>query len=916
MIHTTTHQEAADAINVNDAYTDTTEANIQTGAAIEQAPSINTPRVDEEPLHVHHRELGDSCTSDQDQKCEMNPTLLTSPLTGTDLSDETNFPKTNDEFFNAVFSGLNDMQRPFVLGFSGSPKERKAWGGTAWRFGKDNTNNAAHNWYFSLAVFEPALDGYHRREKDCTAVLGVMLDDLGTKALPLDRLNACPPSYVIETSEGNFQAGYLFIAPETDLGAVTELNQSLVDAGLCDPGAKSPATRYGRLPFASNGKTTPAFECKLTEWHPERRYTIAQIIEQLELEPPKQKGRPTRKTGTPQLEDGVYSPRLAENEVITALKQRSLYKQPLGSGKHDITCPWLNEHTDQIDSGSAYFEPSDSYPIGGYKCQHGHGDTYKIGKLLNFLGVSFVAAKHKPTIKAEAGEIGRIADAAERELAATGRYYQRGGLIVSVASDPLSKETTIRPMTPPALLRALSGVAVWTRYDSRNNSNTVIDPPQKYVAVLADSESYAHLPALTGIARQPHLRLNGSIVADAGFDEMTGLFGVFDARQFNILDMPTKAQAAAALAELRALLTEFSFSNEHDEAAALAGVLTAAIRPSLPLAPMFHIKAPQIASGKSYLSAIIAAFASPSSPSAVAFPTSDEECQKLLLATLLAAPGCVMFDNLTIDLIPYKSLCSALTEEFLTGRILGVSKTATVGTRALILSSGNNVGAVKDMARRCVTINLDPKVETPATRQFKGDPLAIVRDDRARFVALALTIIRAWIVSGDAVTPCKPLASFGQWSAWVRQPLLWLGLQDPAERVFEQLAQDPDRETLGRLLHAWHAEFGETPTMIREAAILCEPGMDEIFREIAEDKGQINRRRLGKWISRHQGRIVDGLRFERASGTTSAERWQSKSVTSDKSVAFPERTESVEALRRDQKNVADADDSVMDSDLD
>lgn len=43
MIHTTTHQEAADAINVNDAYTDTTEANIQTGAAIEQAPSINTP---------------------------------------------------------------------------------------------------------------------------------------------------------------------------------------------------------------------------------------------------------------------------------------------------------------------------------------------------------------------------------------------------------------------------------------------------------------------------------------------------------------------------------------------------------------------------------------------------------------------------------------------------------------------------------------------------------------------------------------------------------------------------------------------------------------------------------------------------------------------------------------------------------
>jgi hypothetical protein len=846
-----------------------------------------------EVLHpVHDQELGDGSTFDHSQRVETGVTLLTDPLTETDLSDVTDFLKNNDEFLNAVFAGLKAEQRPFVLGFPGNPQERKGWGGAAWRNGKVSTDNAADNWYHTLAVYEPTGDGYHRREKYCKAVYGVMLDDIGTKALPLTRLNACPPSYIIETSKGNFQVGYLFIAPETDLEVVKDLNQSLVDAQLCDSGAKSPTTRYGRLPYGSNGKTTPLFPCRLVGWHPERRYTTAQIIERLELAPPKQKGRPTRKTGSPQLEDGVYSPRRSENEVITALKQRSLYKQPLGSGKHDITCPWLHEHTDQIDHGSAYFEPSDTFPIGGYKCQHGHGDTYKIGRLLALLSVSFVAAKHKPTIKAEAGEIGRIADAAERELAATGRYYQRGGLIVSVASDPTSKETTIRSLPLPALLRALSCVAIWTRYDSRSNSDTVIDPPQKYVGVLADSESYAHLPALAGIARQPHLRPDGSIVAEAGFDEMTGLFGVFDARQFNIPDMPTKERAATALAELRALLTEFSFANENDEAAALAGILTAAIRPSLPLAPMFHIKAPQIASGKSYLSAIIAAFASPSSPSAVAFPTSDEECQKLLLATLMAAPGCVIFDNLTSDLIPYKSLCSALTEESLTGRILGLSKTATVGTRTLFLSSGNNVDAVKDMARRCVRINLDPKVETPAAREFQADPLTTVRHDRARFVALALTVIRAWVVSGDALTPCKPLASFGQWSTWVRQPLLWLGLSDPAQGIFEQLAQDPERETLGRLLHAWHAKFGETPTMIREAVITCEPGMDEILREIAEDKGLINRRRLGRWISRHQGRIVDGLRFERASGTTSAERWQAKSVTSDKSVTSSQSAQS------------------------
>ena len=36
-----------------------------------------------------------------------------------------------------------------------------------------------------------------------------------------------------------------------------------------------------------------------------------------------------------------------------------MYKQPLGDGKHDITCSWVDEHTNAVDSGTAYFEPDD-----------------------------------------------------------------------------------------------------------------------------------------------------------------------------------------------------------------------------------------------------------------------------------------------------------------------------------------------------------------------------------------------------------------------------------------------------------------------------------------------------------------------------------------------------------------------------
>jgi hypothetical protein len=183
--------------------------------------------------------------------------------------------------------------------------------------------------------------------------------------------------------------------------------------------------------------------------------------------------------------------------------------------------------------------------------------------------------------------------------------------------------------------------------------------------------------------------------------------------------------------------------------------------------------------------------------------------------------------------------------------------------------------------------------------------LAHVRANRARYVSLALTVIRAWLCAGKPMTSCKPLASFGQWSDWVRQPLLWLGLCDPATSVFEQLAQDPDRETLGRLLHAWRKEFADAPTMIRAAVDKSNVSFSgdfelvEVLREIAEERGEINRRRLGRWIARHQGRIVDGMRFERDSGTSSAEKWRVKSVMSVSTVTYPEAVQSVETENAD-----------------
>ena len=819
-------------------------------------------------------------------------TVLPPDAAETDKTDETDIVD-NGAFLRAVFGNAPADARPIVVSFEGDPASAPArlWMGRPWLDAEALPTSlpASANNYFSLADFRPDEAGQFRRQKSrFRALHAVMLDDIGTK-VAMERLTV-RPSWLLETSPGNHQAGYLLCEPLTDGPAADRLMNAIVAARLCDPGANGPRARLARLPVGVNGKHMPPFPCRMVEWSPELRYSVDELVHGLGLGM-REAGRPkrhsTRCASESSVEgDPVWIPRPDENAVLVALRQRGLYKAPLGDGKHDITCPWLNEHTGEVDGGTAYFEPDDNWPIGGFKCLHGHCADRHVRDLLRFMGIEVNEARMKPTIRVVAGEIHRIADAGEQALAQSRRHYQRGGLIVTVVTDPGTRETRVQEIRPPALVRALAGAATWERFDARAGDWVPIDPPARHAGVLFDSTSYHHLPVLSGLTRQPYLRPDASLTMAAGYDAATGMFGVFDAREFAIPEHPTRAQAEAALAELKDLLTEFSFASDTDLAAALAALLTAAVRPSLPHAPMFHARAHMVGSGKSYLCELITAFATPQRGTPTTFPADDEECRKLLLAELLRAPAVIEFDNLTGDLVAHKSLCTALTSEHITGRILGVSKTATVSTRALFLSSGNNVGPVQDMARRCITIHLAPQCEMPAAREFQRPELVReVLRERGRYVSAALTIVRAWIVAGRPKTACKALAGFGDWSDLCRQPLLWLGLADPTESVFQAMAEDPDRETLGRLLTAWQSVFGSAPAMVRDAinqTLLYHDKhveLREVLHDIAAERGEINRRRLGRWIRRHEGRIVDGRRFVRASGNRSAEAWQVESVS-------------------------------------
>ena len=284
---------------------------------------------------------------------------------------------TNDDFLSAIFGDSFTKAYPLVCKKTDDP-DHGGWVPNKWPC---NTNLPNFNWYTLPSLYRPDDTGRYRAKKElAVSVHAVMVDDVGTK-VSAEQFENCPPSWAIETSPGNCQYGYILIEPITELDIADKLKEKLIDAGLCDSGATGGIARWMRLPAAINGRPkygAPSPKCRLVQWRPELKYTVEDLTSCLGLNLHKS----VSPKGATSLEKNPPA-----TQVIEALRAKGLYKKALGSGKHDITCPWVNGHTDAADNGTAYFEPDPKYPTGGFKCHHSHGDLFHIRELKEFLGI-------------------------------------------------------------------------------------------------------------------------------------------------------------------------------------------------------------------------------------------------------------------------------------------------------------------------------------------------------------------------------------------------------------------------------------------------------------------------------------------------------------------------------------------------
>ncbi len=786
---------------------------------------------------------------------------------------------SNEEFIAHVFTSVPDGATPATCSKTGDPTAG-SWVAVSAKATVDSCPPTYNN-YFNCSSFKmDAEGGVKARIERFAACHALMLDDIGKK-VPLDVLQKFPFSWVIETSKGNHQAGIILATPMIDASEAKLLLDAIIAAGMCDPGSSGPASRWARLPVAINGKEAyrdesgSPWKCRLLEWEPTRRYTVSQIVEGLGLRLERARttskaqaasGIKTKPSEKQSSHSEVYTPRSSENPVIAALKAEGLYKRPLGDGKHDVTCPWVHEHTGVLDSGTAYFEPDAEYPIGGFCCQHSHRDEYRIGKLLQRLDISSSAAKQKPLIRLVPGELPAILDAAEKVLAQQGDHYHSGGFIVSISHNPIVGDYRIVPTSLSTLTKVMATLVDWEKFEAKSQKWVRCDPPIRQMGMLHDAQACSYLPALAGLARQPFFReSDGELVTTPGYDPLSQRYGVFGANDYAFPE-PSLQHAKVAMAILERLLTGFHFVTAADRAAAMSAIFTAVVRPSLAVAPGFHVRAPVYGSGKTFLCEVIGAFAGPGHNMKVSYPRTSEEATKMLLSLLMTALAVIEFDDMDSDWKPHGIIKRVFTSEQVADRILGVSRTATVSTRTLFLGSGNNVGPERDLLRRVLTINIDPRCAIPAMLDYAFNPLEDLRRHRSQYVAAVLTVIRAWREAGSPRTDVPNIASYGgAWSDMCRHPLIWMGHPDPVAGLHEQVRHDPDSEALGTLMREWYDLFGSSPITVRRAlsdAYLNEDLNDAIRAFPVLESGRVNASKVGWLLKRSANRIVEGFEIK------------------------------------------------------
>lgn len=240
--------------------------------------------------------------------------------------------------------------------------------------------------YMSTQISRRGDDGrFRNRQGDFYALHMIVLDDIGAGDTSKVSGNTLEPTYKIETSPGNFQWGYVFEQPVTDLDLARRLVATIYGEGALTDGGGRLVNKFVRLPVGINGKQRAhgrdTHPVTLTELHPDRLFTPDALLAGLGLT----------------LVDGVRSTFNATGNAAAAglgsvdrvldwLAAHGHVLQDTGDEWVTIRCPWHHTHTTGGDSaGYVPLGRGNSPDHRAFNCHHAHCAERKTPDLLDWV---------------------------------------------------------------------------------------------------------------------------------------------------------------------------------------------------------------------------------------------------------------------------------------------------------------------------------------------------------------------------------------------------------------------------------------------------------------------------------------------------------------------------------------------------
>jgi putative DNA primase/helicase len=446
----------------------------------------------------------------------------------------------------------------------------------------------------------------------------------------------------------------------------------------------------------------------------------------------------------------------------------------------------------------------------------------------------------KPDLIVDPGDLPATARELRDLLAASGRFFDRG-VPVKIVPAADGRPPTATELTPNKVVMAAHDFCRPLKQQGDELARVTL--PQRVGRMYLDLAGEWDLQPLAGITTAPVLAPDGTVRTAEGYDPMTQLWCA-RVPILTIPDEPGPQEAEGALRLLRETFRTFPFADAPrkkdarldlevldvdqppglDESTFLAALMTAVCRPTLPLAPGFLVRAPEISgagTGKGLLVRSICAIAFGIQPRAFTKGADRQEMDKRLASDLIEAVQVLFLDNFNSAMLRSEILASVLTERRACVRPLGRTQMIALNSTAFVAVTGNGVTLSEDLARRFMVSELDAQCEDPEQRPFATEFLPNkIESRRAELLSATLTIWRWGRQHAVELTPGRPLGSFEQWAEWCRDPLLALGCRDPVERIDEIKADDPQRREIVELFETWHAHHRDQPV---KAKVIAEP---------------------------------------------------------------------------------------------